>query len=126
MVARGVLMVAAALATGIWGIAPAMVLAGLVIAPTFVVAYTAADQITPAHQHTEASTWVTATHNVGTSLGTATAGWAVVHMSLSAPFVASAIFMVVGSVIAVWWRARLHRSTPLRPGDGQDDTPPNA
>ena len=108
LVIRALFMLIAIVAAGIAGTAAAMTLSGLLMAPMFVVAYTAADLLTPAHQHTEASTWVTATHNVGTSAGTATAGWAVAHLSSTTPFLASAAFLVLAAAPLI--------TTSRRPG----------
>lgn len=115
LLVRALFMAIAVVAVGIAGTATAMTLSGLLMAPMFVVAYTAADQLTPTHQHTEASTWVTATHNVGTSAGTAAAGWAVANVSATAPFVASAVFLVLAATPLIVGRKD---QDPARPSDG--------
>lgn len=106
LVLRALLMGIAVIAADIGGTAVAMTLSGLLMAPMFVVAYTAADLLTPADQHTEASTWVTATHNVGTSVGTATAGWAVAAVFTTTPFVAAGGFLLLAALPLLAVRTR--------------------
>lgn len=117
MLVRALFVGIAVVAVGIAGTATAMTLSGLLMAPMFVVAYTAADVLTPTHQHTEASTWVAATHNVGTSAGTAAAGWAVAHVSTTAPFLASAVFLVLAAAPMITSR-RCRNSSHVSPGCG--------
>lgn len=114
LLVRALFMAIAVVVVGAAGTATAMTLSGLLMAPMFVVAYAAADQLTPAHQHTEASTWVTATHNVGTSAGTAAAGWAVTHVSTTAPFLASATFLILAAAPLIL--GRRHKQL-LKDGD---------
>lgn len=72
--------------------------AGLAMAPTYTVAFTAADRETPPALRTEASTWVSTVTNVGTSLGAAAAGWAAGHHGPTAPFWAAG---TLGLAVAV-------------------------
>ena len=51
-----------------------MAVTGLGIAPLFVVAFLAADEVVPDHQRTESSTWVNTANNVGSAGGAAAAG----------------------------------------------------
>lgn len=51
-----------------------MAVTGAAIAPTFVVAYLAADELAPADQRTEASTWVNTANNLGSALGAGAGG----------------------------------------------------
>lgn len=104
LVRAGLMALAASLAT-MPATAIAMLLGGLLISPMFVVGYLAADEVTPAHQHTEASTWVTTASNAGSALGTAGAGWLFVHAGTPGPFVVSA------AVSAIAVLALLGRST---------------
>ncbi|HZX04212.1 MFS transporter [Kribbella sp.] len=81
-------------------------LTGVAVAPLFVVSYLAADQVTPAHQHTEASTWINTTNNLGTAAGAATAGLLVDHTTPSWGFLAGGILLSVAAA-ATWLAHRL-------------------
>jgi predicted MFS family arabinose efflux permease len=48
--------------------------AGVAVAPLFVVSYLASDDVTPAQQRTEASTWINTANNLGSSAGASVAG----------------------------------------------------
>lgn len=111
LLVRALFMAIAILAVGLAGTATAMALSGLLMAPFFVVAFSAADLLTPAHQHTEASTWITATHNVGAAAGTAAAGWAVSHASTTAPFLASVVFLLLATAPLLLSRERVVAGT---------------
>jgi predicted MFS family arabinose efflux permease len=73
----------AVLATGLTAAAAApdlvtlglvMAVTGTAMAPLFVVAYVAADDLVEAHQRTEAGTWVNVANNAGNAGGAALAG----------------------------------------------------
>ena len=70
----------------LWTIAVTLATTGFVMAPMYVVAYTASDHETDARHHTEASTWVDSVTNVGISLGTVAAAWLYVHTGPAAVF----------------------------------------
>jgi MFS family permease len=83
-------MLAASLATGnLLGLGAAMTVVGVGIAPLFVVAFLAADEIVPDHQRTESSTWVNTANNVGSAIGAAVAGVVVDRLSGTVGFVLS-------------------------------------
>lgn len=65
---------AAALVPSLQLFGSALALTGLVVAPVFVVAYLAADDLSPPGSRTEATTWVVTSANLGTALGAAGAG----------------------------------------------------
>jgi predicted MFS family arabinose efflux permease len=48
--------------------------AGVAVAPLFVVSYLASDDVTPAQQRTQASTWINTANNLGSSAGASIAG----------------------------------------------------
>lgn len=87
-------------------LAVAIVLTGFAAAPTFVVAYAASDRETDAHQHTEASTWVTSLNNIGVSLGTAAAGWLLAATSLTGALAGIVALLVLAAGAAARARAR--------------------
>ncbi|WP_051552031.1 MFS transporter [Nocardioides sp. URHA0020] len=66
-----------------------LVLSGAAAAPIYVVSYTAADELVPPEQRTEASTWVTTAINAGSAAGTAGAGL-LLTAGGDAPFVLAA------------------------------------
>ena len=71
-----------------------MGVAGLAIAPLYVVAYLAADDLAPPGRNTEAGTWVNVAANAGNALGAATAGIVTDHLS------PSAAFLIAGAAVA--------------------------
>lgn len=104
LLVRSAILVPAVLLSTLPAAAVAMVVGGLLLSPVFVVGYLAADRLTPPHQHTEASTWVTTSTNLGSSLGTAAAGWAVAHGGPAAPFAVAAAVLASGAIVA--WTIR--------------------
>ncbi|MCU7725499.1 MFS transporter [Actinoplanes sp. KI2] len=71
-----------------------MGVAGLAIAPLYVVAYLAADDLAPPGRQTEAGTWVNVSSNAGNALGAATAGLVIDHLG------PSAAFLIAGATLA--------------------------
>ncbi|MGZ0148127.1 MFS transporter [Kribbella sp. WER1] len=69
--------------------------AGAAVAPLFVVAYLAADTVTPPHQRTEASTWINTSNNLGSAAGSAAAGVLVQHTSPTWGFVAGGVLLAL-------------------------------
>ncbi|UPK76636.1 MFS transporter [Nocardioidaceae bacterium SCSIO 66511] len=67
-------MLLASTTAGLLSLGAVMALTGVAIAPLFVVAYLASDELAPPHQRTEASTWVNTANNVGSALGASGAG----------------------------------------------------
>lgn len=65
---------AASLAPNLVVLAAVLLVAGLPLAPTFVVAYLVADQVVPAGHRTEGTTWVNTANNVGVAIGGPLAG----------------------------------------------------
>lgn len=76
----------------------ALALGGIAFAPTFVSAYQAADALTPADEHTEASTLVNTAGNLATAIGTAAAG-SLVAAEVS-PYLAAAVLVAVAAPLA--------------------------
>lgn len=74
-----------------------LALGAAVSAPVYVVAFGAADTLVEAYRRTEASTWVTTSGNLGSSLGTA-AGGLLVGLGGGAPFVAGAVCAAVAAL----------------------------
>ncbi|MFG1906018.1 MFS transporter [Kribbella sp. NPDC048928] len=69
--------------------------AGAAVAPLFVVAYLAADSVTPPHQRTEASTWINTSNNLGSAAGSAATGVLVQHTSPTWGFVAGGVLLAL-------------------------------
>ena len=64
----------AAAAPGLVTLGVVMAVAGTAIAPLFVVAYVASDDLAEPHERTEASTWINVANNAGSAGGAAMAG----------------------------------------------------
>lgn len=64
----------AALAGSLLVLAAVLAISGLAVAPVFVVAYLAADRLSPPRMQTEATTWVATATNLGGAAGAAAAG----------------------------------------------------
>ncbi len=110
----------AVLATGIAlaGLAQDLVLlgavmgvAGVAIAPLFVVSYVASDALAPEHQHIEASTWVNTANNIGGAAGAAGAGLLVDRISVGSAFGAGGLLLALTSCLVWLNRARIDRAT---------------
>lgn len=72
-----------------------MAFAGVAVAPLFVVSYLASDDLTPAHQRTEASTWINTANNLGSSAGASGAGLAIDRIGLSSGFLAGGLLLTL-------------------------------
>jgi len=75
-------------------LAVVLAVTGLGIAPAFVVAFVIADRLVDDSIRTETSTWIATASNVGGSLGLASAGLLVEHVSAGAAFVAGGMLLV--------------------------------
>lgn len=84
-----------------------LAVAGVGVAPLFVVAYLASDELAPAHQRTEASTWVNTANNVGSAAGASAAGVLVERAGDTASFAAGAFVLAVTSVLVLLSRRRI-------------------
>ncbi|TCC01864.1 MFS transporter [Kribbella soli] len=73
-------------------------IAGVAVAPLFVVSYLAADDVTPPHQRTEASTWINTANNLGSAAGSATAGLVLEHSAPSWGFLGGGVLLVLVAV----------------------------
>jgi predicted MFS family arabinose efflux permease len=100
------LTLACLLHPSVWTVATMLVIAGFVVAPLYVVAYTASDHETDPHHHTEASTWVTSLNNIGISSGTAIAGWLFVRSSAGAVLWFSLVLLVLAVALAAGTKER--------------------
>lgn len=94
----------ASAATGLVALGTVMALSGVAIAPLFVVAYLAADDLAPAHQRTEASTWVNTSNNIGSALGASGAGVVIETAGASAGFLAGGA-LLAATAVTVWLAA---------------------
>lgn len=91
----------------LWTISATLTITGVVMAPLYVVAYAASDHEADARHHTEASTWVNAVTNVGTSVGAVVAAWLYAH---AGPMPVFAVILVM--LLLVLAAARLTRERP--------------
>ncbi|MER6943242.1 MFS transporter [Nonomuraea sp. NPDC000554] len=75
---------------------------GAAVAPTLVIAWLVADRLVPDAERVEASTWINTASNIGTSLGTALAGFAVERASAATPLLLGAgAFALTAAFVAV-------------------------
>ncbi|WP_328320317.1 MFS transporter [Kribbella sp. NBC_00382] len=87
-----------------------MAVGGLAVAPLFVVSYLAADDLTPPHQRTEASTWINTINNLGSSAGSSMAGLAIDRTTPAHGFLAAALLLACVVLVVMrprggrWWR----------------------
>jgi predicted MFS family arabinose efflux permease len=102
-------LLAASFATNLVVLGVVMAVAGLAVAPLFVVSYLAADTVTPPHQHTEASTWINTANNLGSSAGSALAGLLIDQTTPTHGFQAGAALLALVALVA---------SRVRRPRDG--------
>ncbi len=97
--------VAASLATNLIVLGVVMAVGGLAVAPLFVVSYLAADDLTPPHQRTEASTWINTGNNLGSSAGSSLAGLAIDRTTPSHGFLAAGLLLAVLALVSFALRA---------------------
>jgi predicted MFS family arabinose efflux permease len=103
---------AASLAGNLIVLGVVMAIGGLAVAPLFVVSYLGADDLTPPHQRTEASTWINTTNNLGSAAGSSLAGLAIDRTTPGHGFlIAGLLLALVATSLAVrrrrggrWWR----------------------
>lgn len=107
--ALGLLLVAGAPTLPLLGVA--LLLSGLVDAPTFVVAYLAADALAGERDRTEATTWVNTAANTGLALGAAAAGAVIDRASTGIALVLGAVVLAGAAGAAVLARHRLEPGT---------------
>ncbi|MEV0794072.1 MFS transporter [Kribbella sp. NPDC050459] len=88
-------LVAASFATGLIMLGALLAVAGVAVAPMFVVAYLAADNLTPPHQRTEASTWINTANNLGSATGSALAGLIIDHSTSAWGFLAGGVLLTL-------------------------------
>jgi hypothetical protein len=94
-------LLAAAAAPGLLTLGVVMGVAGLAVAPLYVVSYLAADDLTPPGHGTEAGTWINVSANAGSALGAATAGLIVDHLGPSPAFLAAGAVLAATALAAL-------------------------
>ena len=104
-------LLAASFATNLLVLGVVMGAAGVAVAPLFVVSYLAADNVTPPHQRTEASTWINTANNLGSSAGSALAGLLIQRTTPSHGFLAGGVLLTL--VAAIVWVSGVRQA-----GDG--------
>lgn len=91
----------AAAAANLIALGAVLAITGVAVAPLFVVSYVAADELAPAHQRTEASTWVNTANNIGAAAGSSAAGLLIDHLNIAAGFGVGALFALCATVMWV-------------------------
>jgi predicted MFS family arabinose efflux permease len=88
-------LLAASLTSNLIVLGVVMAFAGVAVAPLFVVSYLASDDLTPAHQRTEASTWINTANNLGSAAGASLAGLAIDRIGPSWGFLAGGLLLTL-------------------------------
>ena len=109
-------MMAAAAAPTLGLLALVLLVTGLAVAPTFVVAYLAADRLTVVARRTEASTWVGTASNLGGSLGAVLAGLVVERASPGAALLTGGLVLVLALALLVVVVPVVRATRSARPG----------
>jgi predicted MFS family arabinose efflux permease len=91
----------------------ALAFTGLALAPAFVVAYVATDNLVPETGRTEATTWVNTANNIGSAAGAAAAGAVVDQMGASTSFLAAALVLVSAVLVVLVSHRSIDRRSPL-------------
>jgi predicted MFS family arabinose efflux permease len=99
VLAAGIAIAAAASNLIVLGVV--MAASGSVVAPLFIVSYLASDDMVPAHQRTEAGTWVNTANNIGAVAGAAAARILVDHIDTTFGFATGAILLVLSAAVVV-------------------------
>jgi MFS family permease len=85
---------------GLSALGVASALAGLGVAPLFVVAYLAADDLAPPERRIEAGTWVNVVANVGSAAGSAAGGFLTQMLGPSAALIGAALLATAAAITA--------------------------
>jgi predicted MFS family arabinose efflux permease len=96
----GVGFLAASLAGNLIVLGVVLGIGGLAVAPLFVVSYLAADELTPAHERTEASTWINTINNLGSSAGSSLAGLAIDRTTPSHGFLVAGLLLLAVALVS--------------------------
>ncbi|GAA2604281.1 MFS transporter [Paractinoplanes durhamensis] len=108
----GLGLLAASAAPGLLVLGAVMALAGVAISPLYVVAYLAADDLTPPEHRTEAGTWVNVAANGGNAAGAAFAGLLTDLHGPSPAFRAAGLLLAATAVAALLAGFRVERCSP--------------
>jgi predicted MFS family arabinose efflux permease len=92
-------LLAASFTTNLLALGAVMACTGLAVAPLYVVSYLASDDLAPAHQRTEASTWINTANNVGSSAGSSLAGLTLDRTTPAHGFLAGAGLLAVVAIL---------------------------
>lgn len=85
---------AAAWAPTLVALGVVLTLTGLALAPAFVIAYLAADDLVPDTRRTEATTWVNTANNIGSAAGAAAAGAVIDQLGASTALIGAAVVLL--------------------------------
>ena len=102
-------LLAASAASGLPALGLIMGVAGLAIAPLYVVAYLAADELSGPGPATEAGTWINVAANAGSALGAATAGIITDRAGPSPAFLLAGVVLAVTALASLASGARVIR-----------------
>lgn len=92
-----------------------LVLTGLALAPAYVVAYLAVDDLAPVAGRTEATTWVNTANNLGAAAGSSAAGAIADHLTASTPLIAAAVVLAAAVPLVLTSRRHIDRHSPKYP-----------
>ncbi|WP_423822245.1 MFS transporter [Salinisphaera sp. SPP-AMP-43] len=108
-----------AVATGFAWLASTLLLTGLAITPSFVIAYAEAD-VRASHRHaTEAGSWINALHNLGFAGGSALGGLMIQGFSPAAAFILGSAVALITAVAALTL-GRIESLARPAPGTGSE------
>ncbi|MBB5980352.1 putative MFS family arabinose efflux permease [Kribbella solani] len=110
-------LIAASFVTDLVVLGVVLGIAGVAVAPCFVVAYLAADEVTPPHQRTEASTWINTANNLGAATGAALAGLVLDRAAPSWGFLGGGVLLLV--VATLCWSGAGARRSDVGPGGAE-------
>lgn len=108
--AMGALTCAAAFLTTMLGFALGVIAIGLLLAPSIVTGYLAAEFLVPSHAATEASVWTNTALNLGAAIANAGAGAVVTNLDTTSAMLSAAVVVTAASTCTP--RAHLRRSQP--------------
>jgi predicted MFS family arabinose efflux permease len=107
-------LLAATVAPGLLSLGLVMGVAGLAIAPLYVVAYLAADELSGPGPATEAGTWINVAANAGSALGAATAGIITDRAGPSPAFLLAGVVLAVTALASLASGSKVIRSRVIR------------
>ncbi|MCP2324086.1 MFS family permease [Hamadaea flava] len=96
----------------LWMLAAGLIVTGLLLSPSLIMAYALADELAPAGARTRASVWVNTAGNAGITTGTALAGALADHVPAQLLYAVAALVLLGTAALP---GRRLARAIPVRP-----------